>query len=268
MEGIDCSDTYAPTGRLASLRTCLAISATEDLEIIQMDAVGAFLNSIPDENIFIKPPKGYVVKSKGTNIVLKLWKSLYGLKQLPRCWYSQLKEFFLSINFEPSKADACVFISSDPNWRCGVQVHVDDLCRMGHNTQRFKDLINARFKMEYLGECTFFLGMRLERNRERRTITLYQDKYVETMINKYGMTDCRPCKTPTVPNTHLVPASPEDQADFVKTNENYQQAFGLLNYLVLCTRPDLPFVASQLAQFLEHSGTEHWAAFKRVLRYL
>lgn len=164
VEGIDYSETYAPTRRLASLRACLSISATEDYEIIQMDAVGAFLNGIPEETIFMRPPRGYKVKKLGKSIVLKLKKSLYGLKQSPRCWYSQLKEFFASINFIPSNADACVFISSDPNWKCGVHVHVDDLCIMVINTARFKTLINERFKMEDLGDCTFFLGMRIERD--------------------------------------------------------------------------------------------------------
>lgn len=42
----------------------------------------------------------------------------------------------------------------------------------------------------------------------------------------------------------------------------------MLNYLVLCTRPDLALVASQLAQFLDRPGMLHWAAFKQVLRYL
>lgn len=81
IEGVDYSDTFAPTGQLSSLRTCLSISATEDLEVIQMDAVGAFLNGVPEENLYIKPPQGYVCKTQGVNIVLQLKKSLYGLKQ-------------------------------------------------------------------------------------------------------------------------------------------------------------------------------------------
>lgn len=60
VEGVDYLETYAPTGRLSTLRTALSISAEEDLEIIQMDAVGAFLNGIPDKTLYIKVPKGYV----------------------------------------------------------------------------------------------------------------------------------------------------------------------------------------------------------------
>lgn len=155
-----------------------------------MDAVGAFLNGVPDEVLFIKPPKGYTCKKKGVNIVLKLKKSLYGLKQSPRCWYKQLKDFFTSINFKASSADPCFFISSEPGWKCGVYVHVDDLSIMGQNTKRFKTLISERFEMEDLGPCTYFLGMRIERNHEKRMITLYQDKYINVMLEEYGMHEC------------------------------------------------------------------------------
>lgn len=87
IEGIDYLETYASTGRLATLRNALSISATEDLEIVQMDAVGALLNGIADEVLYIKIPQGYVCKRSGKNLVLRLKKSLYGLKQLQRCWY-------------------------------------------------------------------------------------------------------------------------------------------------------------------------------------
>lgn len=63
IEGVDYSETYAPTGRLAALKTLLSISADEDYEVIQMDAVGAFLNGIPDKTLYIRPPEGYVCKS-------------------------------------------------------------------------------------------------------------------------------------------------------------------------------------------------------------
>lgn len=100
-----------------------------------MDAVGDFLNGIPDEVLYINSPKGYIRENNSKDIVLQLNKSLHGLKQLLRCWYRQLSDFFKSINFKPSKADPCFFISSDPLWKCGVFIHVNDLCIMGLNTQ-------------------------------------------------------------------------------------------------------------------------------------
>lgn len=88
------------------------------------------------------------------------------------------------------------------------------------------------------------------------------------MLVEYGMEECRPISTPMIPNTHLVPATQAEREELERTGKNYRRAVGLLNYLVLCTRPDLALVASQLAQFLDSPATLHWAAFKRVLRYL
>lgn len=186
-----------------------------------MDAVGAFLNGVPPETIYIRPPKGYVCKLKGYNVVLLLNKALYGLKQSLLCWYNELKSFFTSIKFKPSTADPCLFTSTDPDWKCAVHVHVDDLCIMGLNIQRFKDLINKRFEMEDLGPCTFFLGMRVSRDLSARTITLSQDHYIRNMLIEYGMSDCHPVNTPMIPNSHLIPATPEEVSAFLATGENY-----------------------------------------------
>lgn len=122
--------------------------------------------------------------------------------------------------------------------------------------------------MEDLGPCTFFLGMRVTRDRSAKTITLSQEKYIRNMLVEYGMDDCQAVTTPIIPNSHLVPASDSEVADFKASKQDYRRAVGLLNYLVQCTRPDLAFVSSQLSQFLDRPGTQHWAAFKRVLRYL
>lgn len=70
------------------------------------------------------------------------------------------------------------------------------------------------------------------------------------------------------PGSPLLPASEESIQEFFSTGQNFRHAVGFLNYLVQCSRPDLAFSASQLAQHLEHPGMEHWSSFKRVLQYL
>lgn len=115
---------------------------------------------------------------------------------------------------------------------------------MGRNTTLFKNLISKRFAMEDLGNCTYFLGMSLKRDRASKTITLNQEKYIQSILTEYGMEECCPTSTPMIPNSHLLPASDDEIAEFSATGENYRRAVGLLNYLVLCTRPDLAFVAS------------------------
>lgn len=70
--GLDYNETYAPTGRSASMRLALSVCGTEDLEVRLMDAVGAFLNGIPEETLYIKIPQGYTPRKAGNNIVLLL----------------------------------------------------------------------------------------------------------------------------------------------------------------------------------------------------
>lgn len=185
-----------------------------------MEAVGAFLKGVPDETLYIKIPKGYTRKTTLPNAVLKLKKSLYGLKQSPRCWYKQLSEFFDSINFSPSKADPCFFVSKDPSWKCGVFIHVDGLCIMGKDTARLKAAINKCFVMEDLGDCVFFLGMRIVRDRKARTISLHQDKYILSILNQYGMAEFCPSTTPMIPNSHLTPASEPALKELLACGEN------------------------------------------------
>lgn len=91
---------------------------------------------------------------------------------------------------------------------------------MVRNTNKLKELISQLFAMEDLGTCMFFLGMRLVRNFTDNTITLCQDKYVNSILLEYGMDECRPSSTPMVPNSHLLPATEEEISEFQASGEN------------------------------------------------
>ncbi|POW15070.1 hypothetical protein PSHT_07190 [Puccinia striiformis] len=263
IEGTDYGATFAPTGRPATLRLVLGIGAIMDFEIHQMDVKCAFLNGVPDEDLFIKVPDGVGIELPPGH-GLKLQKSLYGLKQSPRCWYRALKDFFVSINFKPATVDPCLFIHQDPNTFCCVYIHVDDLVIIGPQVQFFKDKIKARFEMEDLGECNWVLGMRVTRNREARTLTLSQDRYVREILEEFGMAECRSITSPLPTNAPTCPIDPLPPS----TDFNFRRGVGLLSYLVQCTRPDLAFTCSYLSQFLNKPSKTHQNHFLHALRYL
>ncbi|MBW0489730.1 hypothetical protein O181_029445 [Austropuccinia psidii MF-1] len=119
--------------------------------------------------------------------------------------------------------------------------------------------------MKDLGELRYVLGMTVERNREKRSLFLSQELYISNLLATFGMQDCKSASTPQVPGSRLLPrADTNAPAALI----NYWCAIGLLNYLVTCTRPDLAYSASCLAQFLNDPSSENEAAFKHVLRYL
>ena len=107
--GIDYDETFSPVVRFSSIRALLAFGVSRKMLIHQMDVVTAFLNGTLDEEIYMEQPEGYVEPGK-EELVCRLKKSLYGLKQSPRCWNIVFKEFMLSLGFVPSVADPCVFI--------------------------------------------------------------------------------------------------------------------------------------------------------------
>lgn len=195
-----------------------------------MDVKCTFLNGKTEEEIFIKSPEGLdIVIPPGYG--LRLLKSLYGLKQSPRFY-----------------------------------VHVDDLIIGGNEEDvlDFKANISKHFDMEDLGECQYVLGMRVTRDRQRRTIQLNQDRYISNVLDEFGMSDCKPASTPLPQQVAKIPISSSP----VSPGFNYPRAMGLLNYLVQCTRPDLVFSWSYFLQFLKSFTITHQQQFLHLLRYL
>ncbi|PLW49743.1 hypothetical protein PCASD_01561 [Puccinia coronata f. sp. avenae] len=263
VEGINYSETYAPTGRPTALRTILSKGAAEGLLIHQMDVKNAFLNGNLDKTIYLRPPAGLSVP-KGKFLLLV--KSIYGLKQVPRIWHHELSAFFLSINFSALPADPCLFVSNTPAWKCWVHVYVNDLVIVSKDVDRFKKLVSAKYLMEDLGRLRHLLGMKIE--QVGKSLRLFQGVYTEKVLASYGMDQACTASTPFVPNTRLMPASQQQQDDFLAKGINYRRLIGILNYLAVSMRPDILFAMSQLSQFLEHPGTNHWESAIHLLRYL
>ncbi|GBP80273.1 Retrovirus-related Pol polyprotein from transposon TNT 1-94 [Eumeta japonica] len=92
IKDVDYQEIFSPTTRYDSIRIILSIAAKHKLEIQQFDVKTAFLNGHLQENIFIEVPEGVSV-SLNKSHVLKLNKSLYGLKQASRCWNKRFTEF-------------------------------------------------------------------------------------------------------------------------------------------------------------------------------
>jgi len=81
-EGIDYTETFAPTTKWGTIRSLFAIAAQKEWKIHHMDVKIAFLNGDLKEDAYMFQPEGFSVKGKEQK-VCKLMKSLYGLKQVP-----------------------------------------------------------------------------------------------------------------------------------------------------------------------------------------
>jgi hypothetical protein len=250
------------------MRTALAIAALEDLEIIQMDIRGAYLNGELKEEIYMRQPPGF---EDGTRRVWKLLKTIYGLKQSGREWNREFDRKLTSIQLIKTAVDHCVYYREHNGERTWVTVWVDDLLILSTSrkeAEKTRAEIEGLFETKDLGEPRKIIGIEIARDRESGTITLSQRHYIETLLAKYGLTEAKPLATPMDPNITLrkVPAdAPEAPADL---RGQYQSMIGGMMYAAICTRPDIAYAVTALSQYSSNPGPEHWSACKRVLRYL
>lgn len=119
--GIDFTETFSPVARFDSVRTLLAVAASKDFEIVQLDVKAAFLYGNLTETIYMEQPGGC---NEGTNRVCLLNKSLYGLRQAPRQWHAKFDNFMREFDLKSTNADPCIYTSK--NGEMLVALYVDD----------------------------------------------------------------------------------------------------------------------------------------------
>ena len=205
VQRVDYHETFAPVARFGSIRTLLATAAQRGMHVHQMDVHTAFLNGKLEEDIYMSQPEGFVVEGKEEQ-VCHLHRSLYGLKQSPRCWNRELNCHLLDSGFQQSKADPCVYF----RWKNGnlniVSIYVDDLILvvdLMKNLEQTKEELSARFKMKDLGQLRYSLGIVCE--QRTGCIKLNQRPYIDNLVRRFGLDKACGVSTPADTCVKLVP---------------------------------------------------------------
>ena len=200
-------------------------------------------------------------------MVCRLKRSIYGLKQSPRCWNSALDVQLKEMGFAQSTSDPCVYMSTKGEMFV-IAVYVDDIVLAGKTDERIaevKKALSERFKVKDMGNLHYFLGVKVAQNYDTGETWIGQGLYTESILRKFGMADSKPVNTPVDTSTILVTAT----EDCETVNQGlYQSAVGSLLYLSSWTRPDITYAVSSVARFCLKPSKQHWIAVKRIMRYL
>ena len=205
-------------------------------------------------------PKGFA--KPGT--VLRLKKSLYGLKNSPLQWFK-----FLSVKLEAcglrqmTEIDPCLFISDTVI----CLVYVDDTLFFAKNEADINTVLDTLRSMELTLEkeddVAGFLGVHIRRDQASGEMELTQVGLTDRIIEALGVQNMEPVD---VPATHIL--GKDQDGDPADCSFNYASVIGMLWYLYGHSRPDLGFAVSQAARFAFDPKRSHELALIQIGQYL
>ena len=270
--GISYDETFAPVVKYKSIKIVLSITANRDMELKQIDFDTAYLNATLSHDVYMQMPEGSNYP-KGT--VLKLVKSLYGLKQAGHDWHEIARDLLLNLNYEQLECDKCVFLKYTSDDRFIIlTLYVDDTIAAYDKKDESvwlsdKETIGATYKIKDIGDCEWILNMKVVRNREAKTIHLSQEAYIQRVLLTYGYDQSIPLVTPGSDIDLFLPPPGSDITPLGKVEQNlYQSIVGSLSYAAMCTRPDISFAVNELSRFQAQATQCQLQQAQRVLRYL
>ena len=195
--------------------------------------------------------------------VCRLHKTLYGLKQALRAWYTRLNDFLLSIGFRASKVDTLLFIFLVGIDICYLLVYIDHIlitCSNFFVLQRLIQLPNLEFKLRDLGSVRYFLGIEIQPTS--MGLMLREHKYTLEILTRDGMSSCKPDDTLISTSKATILLDP-----LFSNATRVRQILGALKYLTF-TCPNICFAINRVCQFMHASTDSHWVSVKRILCYL
>jgi hypothetical protein len=164
--GVDYNETWAAVTRLKSVQMTAAVAAKDNLKLWRIDFVGAYLNSLMKEDIYMKQPEGFVEPGY-EDYVAKLVHTIYGTMQGGHDWYETLGTTFDELGYTTSRADPCVRLKEGDRKYTITDTYTDDVFRVSNNDEEIKerkDEISSVWDIKDVGETEYFPGMRVQQN--------------------------------------------------------------------------------------------------------
>ncbi|MBW0542387.1 hypothetical protein O181_082102 [Austropuccinia psidii MF-1] len=139
--GIDCTETYAPTLSLMSLRLLLATACLQNWKVCSFDMSGTYLYSLVDKTVLMEPPTHFIMSLKGK--VLHLQKAFYGIKQAGRCWWLHLSGILEGLGFTLCKIDLSLYMFQKGKVIIIIWIHINDGVIASNSLTQIKEFCKA-----------------------------------------------------------------------------------------------------------------------------
>ena len=290
-EGKDYWSTFAPTVSWTTVRLLLILSVQMQLATRQVDYTAAFVHADIDKppnyeemsdeekekwGVFVEMPRGFVADGqqlvRASNAgpqkggqVLRLKKSLYGLRQAPRNFFLHLRNKLEAVGFQQAtEIDPCLFISD----KVICLVYVDDTLlfarEMSDIDEVLRQLVDEQgMALEVEDDVAGFLGVHIAKDEKTGELELTQRGLINRIVEALGADKMDPVSTPA----NTVIGSDED-GDPPAATFNYASVIGMLWYVYGHSRPDIGYAVSSAARYSFRTKRSHELALIRIGCYL
>jgi len=269
-------ETYSPVVNMMSVRLRLLIAKIHKLDSKAIDFVLAFPQAELDVDIWMYLPIGFQVDchteaDSDRQYLLKLDRSLYGLKQGSYNWYQKLKTGLTDRGFKPSDVDPCIYLKDG----LIVLTYVDDCVIVGNSMKEIDSFIKSmmegpeQFILTDEGDIDKFLGIDI-RHLSKNKFEIVQPFLIDRIVTLLGLKNN---EFDVTTNSKATPVGkPLLNKDLEgkprKLKWKYRTAVGMLTYLQGNSRPEISMAVHQTARFCNNPMLCHEQAIMRLGRYL
>jgi hypothetical protein len=177
-------------------------------------------------------------------------------------WYQKFDTYMMGLGFTRRKKDHCVYFKLIGDHLIYLVLYVDDMLLIGNNKEIIQDVktqLSSKFEMKDLGAANFILGMEIKKDRKNRKLWLNQRKYIETILQRFTMQECKPVRVPIPVGIKLFvdqcPKTQEKEDDMSRVP--YASVVGSLMYEMVCTIPYIAHEVGFFSRYMSKPGKEH-----------
>ena len=268
-EHYDSSTISSPVTNDVSIRVIIVIMIMANLFGWLCDVKGAFLHGSFEngEVIFTEIPQGFEPWYNPAVWMLKLLKTVYGLKQAAIMFWRELLKAMMYMKFKRSDTDPCLYYKWTENGLLVWLSWVDDCLCIGPKVEVMSsntDLTNL-FDCDDVGEFNEYVGCKLERDWKERSVKFTQPVLLQSYEDEFELPS-RDYETPAEAGKVLVKCEDDQQVEPAEQKE-FRSGTGKLLHMMRWSRPEIWNSVRELSRRMSKSSADHLKAMKRVMKY-
>jgi hypothetical protein len=253
----------SPVVQWTTVRLMLILEVLLQLKSKQGEVMAAFLHAELDkkEKVYVEMPLGFRLPGK----VLKLKKTLFGLRQNPRAFWKFFTDAMVASDMQVSKLDPCLFVGDNVT----AVAFVDDILFWAKDEAYINQLaVKLRLQglfLEQEDDAAGFLGVDMIRT-EKGFMEMKQTGLIDRILDALGL-NSKMATNKWTP-AEAKPLTRNEDGEGPLGLFSYASVVGMLLYLSGHSCPDIAYAVNCCAHYMFNPCLSHEKALKRIGRYL